>query len=682
MSKLVMDAWMPFRPSFVGSRKAFSLLREFAEVAALPASASDDDRDAVLEMALRRVLRKRVQCDRRDQKTLVASITALADLIKLGWAIRVSKTAIEISRPDMDSAVNDAAREFIRRQHHGQRDEQLRQPSVREFIRSIEARRPFGNQLVSIFSLMRDGAQLAEVLKKQRTASCGGHEPALSQVVQPYLQFVREDDRCETTGLRLVDIWRYFRHTWASPSKSVPGRSMMILIRDAAAPFHPVIGVAALSSAAVAVTVRDEWIGWTPANVMRCIEANPSPSQGRWLLETVDAAIKEIYKLDLIEDGLLTPGEVKRPSAELIARLQAEAKLQREKHFRLTQQGQYKKAAPTTGSTEEFWLEQTRLPLFRRKRTEELARLLGVRMVLHRHLTNRPTRQSLVRLLATGEGRDAIGKIVRKIKAERVGTAVADLTVCGAIPPYNEILGGKLVAMLMASPEVALEYQRRYGRSPSVIASSMAGCAVIRPAQLAFIGTTSLYGQRPSQYDRISFPSSLAGGGEKDAVRYTFLGRTRGMGTFQFGDATVKAFQELLRQSSNGLQVNSVFGEGVNPRLRKIRDALGELGLPEDELLEHGTPRLVYGVQLAHNMREYLLGLAKRLKYLLPQKSPDKVTESIAQWWLTRWVTNRIERDDVLDRLKQHALVHPIRHGARVILPMVDLDQQRLFEGP
>jgi len=33
-------------------------------------------------------------------------------------------------------------------------------------------------------------------------------------------------------------------------------------------------------------------------------------------------------------------------------------------------------------------------------------------------------------------------------------SAIADLTICGAIPPYNEVLGGKLVAMLMMSPVV------------------------------------------------------------------------------------------------------------------------------------------------------------------------------------------------------------------------------------
>jgi hypothetical protein len=73
-----------------------------------------------------------------------------------------------------------------------------------------------------------------------------------------------------------------------------------------------------------------------------------------------------------------------------------------------------------------------------------------------------PTKQGL--------GREAVSRMVRKAKADRVGAAIADLTVCGAVPPYNEILAGKLVAMLMASPQMVAEYRRRYGGTPSVIA--------------------------------------------------------------------------------------------------------------------------------------------------------------------------------------------------------------------
>jgi len=680
MSKAVMDASMPFKPTFVGSPKANSLLCEFAATAALLDGGLDHERYAALEAAQRHVWRKRGECDRRDQQTLLAAIRLLADLAKMGWTIRVSKSRIQIFRPVAPVNGNGDSREFIRRQQHGQRDEQLRNAAVRQFVSGLEARRPYGNQLVSIFSLMRDGADLAVRLRQARDAldrdKCTGR---LDEIIQPYLQFVREEESCTMTGLRLVDIWRYFRHTWASPHKSVPGRTMMVLVRDAAAPFHPVIGIAALSSAAVAVTVRDKWIGWTSSAVLDEMKAKPSASHGRWLTQIVDDAIDEIYKVDLLEDGLLTPAGLKRPTKDLIATLSAEAKQQRKKHFRLMEQGQYKKEPPPDGADEEYWIEQARLPLFRSKRMEELARMLGVRMVLQRYFYGSPTREGIRSLVAAGDGRDAVTKVLRKAKADRVGTAVADLTVCGAIPPYNEVLGGKLVAMLMTSPEVVAEYRRRYGRTRSVIASSMAGRVVRRPADLVFIGTTTIYGQRPSQYDRISIP--CADGPAGGAVRYAYLGRTRGLGTFQFGDLTVKAFQEFLRQSSNGLQVNSVFGEGANPRLRKIRDALEELGLPEDELLHHGTPRLVYGVQLALNMRDYLLGRVKRPKYLMPSRLPRKATEGIVRWWFERWLMNRVSREDILERVARHTLVHPIRHGARVELPANDFEQGRLFGG-
>jgi hypothetical protein len=67
-------------------------------------------------------------------------------------------------------------------------------------------------------------------------------------------------------------------------------------------------------------------------------------------------------------------------------------------------------------------------------------------------------------------------------------------------------------------------------------------------------------------------------------------------------------------------------GEAVNPLLRKIRDGLNELGLPTDELLRHGSPRLVYGVRLVENVREYLLGIDKRPRYLLPHRNAAAVT--------------------------------------------------------
>ncbi len=126
--------------------------------------------------------------------------------------------------------------------------------------------------------------------------------------------------------------------------------------------------------------------------------------------------------------------------------------------------------------------------------------------------------------------------------------------------------------------------------------------------------------------------------------------------------------------------MNSIFGEGVNPRLRKVRDGLDTLGFPSDQLLVHGSPRLVYGIPLARNFSEYLLGIDEQPDYYLPIKDPKTATRQIVDWWAERWLAPRIQRDEVLARVAQHTLVYPIRHGARVSLTSEDPDQLLLFD--
>ena len=118
----------------------------------------------------------------------------------------------------------------------------------------------------------------------------------------------------------------------------------------------------------------------------------------------------------------------------------------------------------------------------------------------------------------------------------------------------------------------------------------------------------------------------------------------------------------------------------MNPRLRKLRAGLDELGLDADELLNHGARRLVYAVNLVENLREYLLGIDARPKYVVSLRNSQAVTAQIVRWWLDRWVGRRVQRPDVLERMAAHTLVHPIQHGARVKLLRTDPEQSLLFE--
>jgi hypothetical protein len=238
-----------------------------------------------------------------------------------------------------------------------------------------------------------------------------------------------------------------------------------------------------------------------------------------------------------------------------------------------------------------------------------------------------------------------------------------DITVCGAVAPYNHVLGGKLVALMMASPLVRREYQRRYKRAASIIASSMAGRPIIRRPRLVLLGTTSLYSVAPSQYNRLRMRLTT----HTESLAYEPLGQTVGYGSYHFSQETIATLELLLSRNQSGRQVNSIFGEGVNPKLRKVRAALDAIGLPSNLLLQHGSPRLVYAVVLARNFRDVLLGVTTRPDYFLPFGTNGD--QQIVDHWRSRWLSGRVRNPDVLRAVAHHVLVSPVRHGARVVLP-------------
>ena len=672
--------WISFNPEFVCGDDVTQLLASVARQLAEVLDRVEVDRQPDQMEAIRRGGFQLTQdCQMEDQQAFIAAINVLVDLLRQGWLMQIKDCEIKIARPTKSKGAEER-RKQIRTQLQSERNEQLRKPSVRLFVKSMETKRLHGDRIVSVFNLMRDGRELSDRLKAVRQSKdVDGKIDLLQGTVRPYLQFVVGDECCELTGFRLIDIWRYFRLTWANPYKSVPGRTMMVLVRDAAEPFHPVMGIAALSSAPVGLSVRDNRIGWTSEVVLERIKHKPSKKWANWLHRTVDEAIDEIYKDDLIADGAISLKDLKHPSEVVINNLREASHLHREEHYRLMQGEEYKISVTQAKSSEHWWAEQARTPLFRGKRELELSDLLKVRSTLN-NLLPKPSISQLKGFMATSPGRDAIRRLVRRAKGVRVGTVMAELSICGAVPPYGELLGAKLVAVLATSPEVVREYRKRYGGTESVIASSMAGRSIIRPAELVFIGTTSLYGIRPCQYDRISIGCNRINESLPGRIHYEYLGKTQGYGTFQFGEKTVKELSKFLSQTRNGRKAHNVFGEGASPRLRNIRDGLDKLGLSSDDLLDHGAPRLIYGSMLVSNANDYLLGLDKTPKYLIPPSRVKEASVCIGRWWLERWVLNRISKKGLLKQIASHSLIHPIEYGARVKLPREDSGQGVLFD--
>lgn len=194
--------------------------------------------------------------------------------------------------------------------------------------------------------------------------------------------------------------------------------------------------------------------------------------------------------------------------------------------------------------------------------------------------------------------------------------------VIGAIPPYNNILGGKLVASLVSSSRVYKDFRNKYFNTKALISGR------IFKKNIAAITTTSAYG-RSSMYDRIK----VAEGSE-----YLHSGWTNGSGEFQFLNGTYQKLYDVSSQNEiTGKNVS--WGTGMRNRRVVVTQALKHLGLSKD-LLYHGIKREIFISPFGENWREYILGDDKRLK-LFKRNSVD----DISNYMLQRWVIPRAERD-------------------------------------
>lgn len=563
-----------------------------------------------------------------------AGVLVVCDLVEAGWTADIAGDRLDLQPPARASG-REAERARVRAQLVGERARQLASPAVRAFIRRMESPRRFGASFRSIFDLMRDGRDLARALEERGP-----------DAIQPALEVVAPGDRCDRTGLELTDIWRYFRHTWLTPYRSSPGRGVMYLVRDEGATSRPVIGITMLGSAPSQIAARDRWIGWEPDQVVEECRERPSAERAAWLRRTLDEEIRGIWTDDLMADGLILPGDLRSPGAAVIARLEAEGRARRLEH-RAYGDRQLLREIPAVDAAA-GWRARARSPLFRGKRAELLARLLSARAVV-----GSPTAEDLPGLAASEAGRRAIRLVARRWKAGRMGVALADIQVCGAISPYRELLGGKLVAMLMTSAEALEAYEARYAGAPSVIASSMAGRPVVRDARLALLTTTGLFG-RSSQYSRLR-------GGAGMGAPYIEVGMTEGYGSLHLSEGAGAALATCVTAASRARR-DSLFGEGVNPRMRTIRDGLALLGL-SDEVIRHGARRSVYVVPLARDAQRSLAGLDVGSTGGLAACAE---ATRIAAWWRARWAEMRWGPDTSAE-VRRHTTERPIRHGARAL---------------
>lgn len=139
------------------------------------------------------------------RRTKVAALV-LRDLAAMGWQLRADATWVYV-RPGMAEQAH--PKEAIRKQLEFGRDDQLREHATRRFIVALERPTRFSSSR-PITHLIADGRRIARQLEAVATLPRPERAAQLTGICRPYLQLVDADERDEHSGIRLMDIWRYF----------------------------------------------------------------------------------------------------------------------------------------------------------------------------------------------------------------------------------------------------------------------------------------------------------------------------------------------------------------------------------------------------------------------------------------------------------------------------------------
>jgi hypothetical protein len=235
--------------------------------------------------------------------------------------------------------------------------------------------------------------------------------------------------------------------------------------------------------------------------------------------------------------------------------------------------------------------------------------------------------------------RDRLFNYPEERKIELVNQTM-DIYTLGAVPPYNRLLGGKLVALAAVSDEVRRAYSKKYIETITEIDKR------VLPARLVALTTTSAYG-RSSIYNRLNY--------DDRAVAYS-IGYTEGYGSFHLAPLypLVCTFLKKSGEVTRG-------GFGVGPRImwQNYKRVFRLLNLP-GHLLKHGVKREAFLFPLSSNLENYMNGKASRPIYY------HQSFQDLADWWRDRWLLTRAQRVDGWhawdkEQIEQMLIIRPER---------------------
>lgn len=188
----------------------------------------------------------------------------------------------------------------------------------------------------------------------------------------------------------------------------------------------------------------------------------------------------------------------------------------------------------------------------------------------------------------------------------------------GALPPYNAVLGGKLVASLMTSDLVRKDFSEKYRDQKTIIKGQTL------PARLLFITTTGAFG-KSSVYNRLKY---------RGYPIAEFIGYSFGSGSFHIPNSLYEKMVAYLEQEDGSAERG--FGNGPSRKMRLIDRALEKMGISNG--LDHGIKRAVYLFPFAKNLKNIIQNDVRPIWH-------HRSVEELTDYWKTRWALPRAEKN-------------------------------------
>ena len=222
----------------------------------------------------------------------------------------------------------------------------------------------------------------------------------------------------------------------------------------------------------------------------------------------------------------------------------------------------------------------------------------------------------------------------QKQKHKRL-SSIMDGYVIGSVPPYNYLLGGKLITSLIASKEVSESFYNKYANKESEYKQTRESSGT-KSNGLALVTISSALG-KSSIYNRVRLGDNvnlLKTGTKQNKIDPGF---SLGFGHFHITNEIYKSIIEYFKITNNPIYSANRFGDGANFKIRVISEFFRIAEINRDKL-KHNVKREIFVMPLAKNYKEYLIG--KDNKLIKRNSSVNEISEMA----LGRWIIPRSKR--------------------------------------